>query len=317
MRVHQIVEADLPKFELPNITQGSGPSVDMETKIKVTPGGRGSFKLEYPDGRKETARSKAVLDKKIKAEKIRLDKLQKTTNKTADLKNKQAQKAADAELKQAKKDLKASKGKIKQAFKDFLKKNAGKGGLAGLIAALILQVTDGGIDEVTNHLLTLRKLDCKANHSAVKQSRIRVANQIAEVIQTMGATAIAAPIVALGMMPIVAIFGAIPFFGWIGGLISFVGIGAVGYVIAEWLRTKPSGRRWLAEQLYYVIRDSEGYVCDAFGWGESFVADDTVITEEDMNDDIKADVKDIMKNLPPKVKAKFKKGIKQAKQAAS
>ena len=79
MRVFEIVEVDLGDIKLPDISKSTGPYTDAKTKIKIIPGDKGSFKIEYPDGRKETVKNKDILQKKIDTERSTFRKIKNPT----------------------------------------------------------------------------------------------------------------------------------------------------------------------------------------------------------------------------------------------
>ena len=304
MRVHQILEAE--PFDTSKIAQ-SGPVTDTATGVKVTPQGDGKFKLEYPDGRVETAKNELRKNRLLKQENKRLNKLQATQNKAAKIRNKKAQAQADKDLK----DLKGNKSIVKGLIKTVW-----KGTPAGLVGTVIMQSYNGGFDEILNHFATLEKQGCNSRHESVRQSRWRFANQIAEGFLGIGAAAMTVAIAKLGAAGL-AVFFTVPALGWLGTLIGFVALTSVVYVVTEWLRETPSGRRWLAEQLTGLLRDLEGPYCEARGLKDSYIADDTLILEEVSDKEIKADLKDVIANLPSKIKADLSKGLKQSKQKAS
>lgn len=308
MRVYQILEAE--PFDISKIAQ-SGPVTDTATGIKVTPQGDGKFKLEYPDGRVETAKNEKRKDRMVRDEKIRMNKLQKSQNKAQTIRNKTAQKQADKDLKALKGGSKVGKA-VKGAFASLK-----KGTIPGIIGTFIMQAYNGGWDEWANHGATLAKQNCNARHEAVRKSRWGLSNQLAEMVIGIGAASMAAALMKLGAAGI-AVFFTIPALGWIGGIISFVALSTVAYTVTKWLIDTPSGRQWLAEQVYGAVRDIEPAFCDALGFSESVIVDDEdFISEQVNNNEIKSDVKDVLKDLPKKLKADLAQGIKKSKQAAS
>lgn len=310
MRVHQIVEADLPKFDLSNIAQGAGPSTDIATGVKITPGGRGSFKLEYPDGRTETVRSKGVLDKRLKAE-VELQKKQAAAD---ELRNKQAKANVDSELKDLKKanrkqKIKAAGEKVKRFVGSFF-----KGGSAGWLGALVYQFDDGSAMQYVNHINTLLEYDCDRRHPAVRTSRKRTGMALAELLIGAGVGTVTMWVLRMGAVALAAFF-TIPGFGFL----SFVASGVAAYFVTDWMLNSTTGRDWLGEQLEGSLREVESAFCETAQdmIGETATYEDDIVENKIDAKAIKSDIVKVAKNLPDDMKAEIRKGLQKAKQEAS
>lgn len=213
------------------------------------------------------------------------------------------------------KDKRSFLEKWKKKFIEYLNKDGkAAGGWRGLLAAFLVQILNGNWDELGNYPAALLQRGCNQNDKRVKENRWYAANQLTELFAGFGTGVIAAKLLALPTAVIVATFGAIPGLPWLAGAIAWVGVAAISYFVAEWFTTT-SGKKWLAKQMYNLMREIEGYVCDATGLGESFVPEDTSLVEEQEIKVSKSEIKSVFANLPPKVQDKFKDGLQQMKKS--
>ena len=130
MRVFEIVEVDLGDIKLPDISKATGPYTDAKTKIKIIPGPEGTYKLEYPDGKKETVKNKNALQNKIDTERHKFRILKNPSVKQrlmgvpyVDADGNLARDDKGTPLKQKRSDRTVMQ-RLKQFLKNFIKANA-------------------------------------------------------------------------------------------------------------------------------------------------------------------------------------------------
>lgn len=301
MRIHQIVEADLPDIDLSQLPDLDTPrpgasslisKVDDDTGIKVRRNRNRTFTLEYPSGKKTQVKNVNAVDKAIKAEKRRLDTLQKDTNKAIDNdEKKQAKDARDSARKSK------SKSQVKGKLVAFLKRIP-KSTWAGFIAALAVKVLEGGWDVTPEYAATLYRGNLDRDSEAMDQARWDAANSMAET--------------ALGMLPALAIslaltLAAIPGYGW---LVLVAGATA-GYFVVEYFRENPKGRQMVADVFYDLLYEFES----SMDLGEAeYVFEKISEPPKSVTKDIAVDV---IKSADPKIKQEIIAAIKKAKQEAS
>tara|TARA_B100001287_G_scaffold262583_1_gene252631 strand:- start:3851 stop:4825 length:975 start_codon:yes stop_codon:yes gene_type:complete len=252
MRVFEIVEVDLGDLKLPDISKSTGPYTDAKTKIKIIPGPEGTYKLEYPDGKKETVKNKNALQNKIDTERHKFRILKNPSVKQrimgvpyVDADGNLAKDDKGTPLKQKRSD-RTRMQKLKEFLKNFFKANA-------FIRPLISVIEINQITYLVEKLVkSYGDHGCDRNHPRVKAIHIQIVDEINKAIGALvlaGASTaamaafvakIAVPMAAtgVGIIPsLIVIAGGTLLALFVGKLLSLtdVSMWAANYVADQWL----------------------------------------------------------------------------------